>query len=178
MKKSNQLFSLTFAGLVLMFGSVTDAQFSDHYAPGNWNTAPGSVGSIDWSGAPGTLIVNGGDNGTGDIGFIDITIASNVTGTISFNWSYSSLDSRMLDEALYVNNSVYFPLSSTSGSSGFVSFAVNVGDVIGFSVETDDNLGGRGELTITNFSAVPESSSMALTGIVCTLTGFRRRRVK
>ena len=132
MKTFTKFFGLAISIFTVAFCTNADAQFSGYFAPGNWVTSNNSDGTAVWSGAPGSLIVNGGNDGSNSFGFIDLTIASNVTGTVSFNWSYNSVDASGSDEALFINNAVYFPLSNTSGSSGFVSFSINAGELIGY----------------------------------------------
>lgn len=111
-------------------------------------------------------------------------IAAAADGTVSFDWAFDSDDPQSdFDWGRYFAPGVGFvTLSGTDGTSGSVNFNVFQGQVFLFTVETADNLFGRGYLTITNFSApisdVPEPSLLLLTalGAVALRTVRSRRR--
>jgi hypothetical protein len=65
--------------------------FAGPYAPANWTQSIGGDGSINTSGAPGSIILNGSDNDSGAQN-VDFTITAPATGIVSFDWSYSTQD--------------------------------------------------------------------------------------
>ena len=66
--------------------------FAGPYAPANWTQSIGGDGSINTSGAPGSIILNGSNNDSGDQD-VDFTITAPAAGTVSFDWSFSTNDS-------------------------------------------------------------------------------------
>jgi hypothetical protein len=136
--------------------------FTGPYNVSNWTTSAPDGGSIDTSGAPGTVQVVGPD--AGFHGNIDFTIAAASSGNISFNWSYQTSDGPAFDRASWLlnGNATYLAGDTDQTDSGSVSFHANQGDVIGLRVTSDDGLGGPGILTVSNFTAVPEPGSWAL----------------
>ena len=144
-----------------------------------------------------SVILNGSDgsgSGAGLGGETDLTIEAAMSGTVQFEWYYSSIDLSQFatntnnlgcglfnggpcDDAGYILNGTDYSLADdqnyneyqllSSGGTAILysySFAVNAGDTFGFYVHTDDNTGGPGIFTISDFSApdpssVPEPSS-------------------
>jgi hypothetical protein len=102
--------------------------------------------------------------------------------TISFAWGYATNDPGW-DPSYYANGSWTF-LSQSSSDSGFLSFSVNTGDLLGWKVDSVDNIFGAGYLTVSKFSAtttaaVPTPSSLLLLGGgLVGLAGFGRKKVK
>ena len=166
--------ALAVAGLAS--AAVADG-FSGYYDPANWTfNANGGDGSLDLSGVPASITIIGDDSGANLPRNTDLTIASNMTGVMSFDWSYFSIDDPGFDDGSYLINGVEFVLSDTSGQSGSISVNVNAGDIIGFRVWTSDGLFGPGELTISNFTVVPTPGALALLGLGGLAAGARRRR--
>lgn len=169
--KRPMFYSALAAGL-LGFSMTASADFSGYYAPANWlvGHAPDNAtdsGSVDTTGAPGSITLTGSDNGLGSASRVDFSIMAPAAGTFSFNWVYTSTDSggAFYDPAGYLKNG-QFQLTDDDGAnsqSGQLSFLVAAGDVVGFHVTTGDNDFGSASLTISNFSApVPEPASVAM----------------
>jgi hypothetical protein len=137
---------------------------------------------IGFSTGASALIVTGSDNGSGDpstVGSPAITAPS--AGTVSFAWSYDTVDSPFWDPAGYFldNDSNRFQFTDDEGASsqsGSSTFAVDFGQLYGFYVFSLDNLFGAATLQISDlvFTAdnanqlpneVPEPGSLALLGL-------------
>jgi hypothetical protein len=144
--------------------------FNNFIFSNNGANTDGSVNTIN--AATGTVILTGGDNGSGDPGTtdwvipIDLVLNPNQEGSGSFDWSYESLDIPGNDEAGFLINNVFSFLSNTDGDSsivfGKVNFTVdNTFTSLGLRVSTfntvngNANTGGAGVLTISNFNFVP-----------------------
>lgn len=162
--------------LAAILSTKAAADFSGYYAPGNWSVFTVGDGFVDVGGAPASITIVGPNDGSGNFGYTDIIIAADVTGTFNFDWSYFSVDDPGFDTGFYINAG-FVVLTDASGDSGSVSVPVNAGDIIGWSVESEDSLFGAGELTIRNFSvvAIPEPSS-AMLAFLGGLFLFVRRR--
>lgn len=105
-----------------------------------------------------SLVLTGGNNGSGDPGTTDFTRAATAAGLVQFQYSYSSLDDpgaigSPFDFAGYLLGGAFLELAHVDGQSGSAMFAVAAGQVFGFRAGTLDNLGEPGILTISNFSA-------------------------
>jgi hypothetical protein len=186
--------------------------FTGSYDLSNWvltNTAQtdGSVMTPD-SGL--TLVFTGGNSGSGNPGTTDFFISAPAAGQVQFSWSYTSTDSTtpvcgnsgtlICDDGGYLLGGVYSG-GVLSGStyteladdttwmtvgSGNVNFAVTSGEFFGFQIDTADNLGGPGVLTITDFSAplntnAPEPGTMSVAlglGATMILAWWRKRRAQ
>lgn len=205
------------AALGLYFGSsqLAKADFVGDYALSNFtltNTNDGEFPSYtngtetSMLNTDGTeiLVLTGGNSGSGIGGVTDFFITAAASGTVDFDWSYSSTDlsshgvapygcgagfAQSCDNAGYLlggtATSNYVELASdTNQGSGFVSFTVTAGETFGFSVETADNQGGAGILTVSEFNApspdpVPEPSTVAsVVGLTAVLLAARRKMGK
>jgi hypothetical protein len=137
-------------------------------------TASGTCTTPD-SGA--TLIITGGDNGALEPGATFLQMAAPASLLISFDYIFVSEDwfddpkSPTSDVGGYVSAGKFHPLSLVSLMGSF-QYQVNKGDLFGFGVETLDNMGGPGILSILNFQArefqtspVPEPGSAEAIGI-------------
>lgn len=116
-----------------------------------------------------TLTITGPNDGSGNPGTTDLTAALSAAGTVSFQWSYSSLDDPGADWFGYLLNGVFTQLADTSGESGSQQLTVKAGDIFGFEAASLDNTGEPGITTITDFTApeaaggtAPEPGSWAL----------------
>lgn len=156
--------------------------FTGPYDPANWTTAAPAGGSIDTSGAPSTIVLLGPDSESD--GNLDFFILVPASGVISFDWSYSSIDSDDWDQAFYfVNGIPVFLAQNDSQGTGSESVSVLAGDTFGFRVFSRDGAFGPGVLTISNFSAddagaIPEPSTMLLmvAGLAVVFGARRRQR--
>jgi hypothetical protein len=138
-------------------------------ANGSWMTPDGGL----------SLVLTGGNTGSGDPGTTDFVIQANGTGQVQFQFSYMSLDDPGFDWAGYVLGGLYAPFVDPAGT---ISFAVQMGDIFGFRVETFDNQFDPGILTITDFSApdqvvVPEPGTFGVVfaALGISIVGLRRR---
>ena len=189
--KRTLFYSALAAGL-LGFSMTASANFIGYYAPSQWlvGHAPDNLtdfGSVETTGAPGSITLIGSNSGSGEFSRVDFSIVAPAAGTFSFNWAYYSTDTDIEgafnDPAGYLKNGQIQLTDGGGGTSqsGLVSVLVAAGDVIGFHVTTLDNLGGSASLTISNFSApVPEPASVAmmalgLLGLVGVAAARRRR---
>jgi hypothetical protein len=133
-----------------------------------------------------SIVLTGGNSGSGLGGTTDLLIGAPATGQVTFTWVYTSLDTPTFDWAGYLLGGTFFQLADTNGESGTVQFQVKTGQAFGFRVETYDNIGEPGVLTVSQFDApsvsgVPEPGSwiLAVTALAlgAALRGWRRRGV-
>ena len=135
--------------------------FLGDYAPANWTQSIQGDGSINISGAPASIVLNGSNDLSGEAN-TDFTIASPADGTVSFDWAYVTADLPTgADTSGYLLNGVFFRLSNDSvvvaDQSGSASFSVLAGDVFGFRQNTLDSDFGRASTTISNFNGPVQS---------------------
>jgi hypothetical protein len=128
-----------------------------------------------------SLVLTGGNGGSGLPGETDFFIAALGTGIVQFHWAYFSSDPFTgFDSAGYLLGapSSGTTLSSTSGEFGDVTFSVTQGQIFGFFAATADNTGGPGVLTISNFDAptgVPEPGTATMLLVAGVATAAWRR---
>ncbi len=172
-EEGNYLMKITLiagAAAAIIAGSAT-ADFVGYYDHDNWTFFSEAAGSF--SGTETSLLLVGGDASLP--GYTTYTIAAGGAGPFAFDWSYYTINSPGYDSVGYIVNGTYFELDMGYGpGSGSVSVDVGAGDEIGFYAYTSDGVFGAGELTITNFSAVPAPGALALLGLAG-LAGRRRR---
>src|SRR5271165_1331953 len=97
-----------------------------------------------------TLVITGGNSGTGEPGTTELTTTALAAGQIAFDYAYFTLDARDQDSAGYLLNGLFIPLATASGPSGEVQFTVTQGESFGFEITTTDNQGEPGILTISD----------------------------
>ena len=157
--------------VIALTPTLAKADFTGPYALGNFTLTnthlnPAEVipadGFAEVTPGGGSLILTGSNTGSGLLSGANtyLTIASQGTGLVSFSWSYSSLDIPQFDVGGYIRNSVFTALADTNGASGSTTFPVSLGQVFGFGVQTVDNQGEPGILTISNFSAPVAASAI------------------
>ncbi|NCQ98561.1 MAG: PEP-CTERM sorting domain-containing protein [Microcystis aeruginosa L211-101] len=141
--------------------------FQDAYDPINWTfTNNNADGSVNTTGAPASISLTGGDNGSGSSGTTDYTTTAAAAGTVTFDWNYSTadIDGPRWDPFGYLLNGSFTQVTNNGGGvvqNGTSTFNVLAGDSFGFRIFTDDNRLGPGSVTISNFSApVPEPSTV------------------
>lgn len=124
-------------------------------------------GSVKMAGN--SIVLTGGNSGSGEAGNADLVTKALVADMIQFMYSYSSLDIPNADSGGYLLNGLYFPLAVATGASGTVNFKVIAGDNFGFRVSSADNQFEPGILTISSVGAAttPEPA----TGSVMLLIG-------
>lgn len=114
------------------------ADFSGAYAPGNWTTTlsgtpPGGGGSVNTSGAPASITLNGGDAGcSSGVGscILDFTITAPASGPVTFRWDYVTQDFPQYELFLLLDGVGVIQLSNSSGpntQSGTQDFTVAAG---------------------------------------------------
>jgi hypothetical protein len=142
--------------------------FAGPYAPANWTiTQTNSNGSVNTAGAPASIALVS-SNGLSGAGTMDYSIAIPCTGTVSFNWNYTTTDGAQYDYPRYRINGgapVIFPGYSTglglTPQSGTLSLPLNAGDVLGLQAYSTDNFAGACTITISNFSAPASINAVA-----------------
>ena len=193
--------ALAFRATVLAWPMSAWADFSGPYAPANWTTTltgtpPGGGGSVDASGAPASITLNGGDSPCITMPcHLDYTIAAPGSGTLSFHWDYEPTDlAPDFDLFLVLNNGPGVELSDDLGPSarsGNYSCAVTAGQIVGFRLDCTDCSGGAATVTISNFSGplaapppaaavlpVPTLEFYGLAGLTALLGVFASRRLR
>jgi hypothetical protein len=111
-----------------------------------------------------SFVLTGGNTGSGLSGTTNFTATATTPGLVQFQYSYASLDTPGADNAGYLLDSDQIQLADTDGTSGTASFSVSTGQLYGWWVDTEDNTGEPGILTVTfpASSPVPEPDSVAL----------------
>lgn len=203
-------------GLCFTIAQQAKADFIGAYALTNFtltNTDNGGFpsftnGTATTSDGGQTIVLTGGNGGSGFAGTTDLFINAIASGIVQFNWSYSSSDPSSTaydplsldyllgcgqyspsspqftgpcDDGGYLLDGNYTQLADDSHQGlGQVTFSVTAGETFGFAVNTVDNTGGAGILTISDFSApVPEPSFPAvLLGLTAAIAGAQRRRAR
>ncbi|BCU14669.1 PEP-CTERM sorting domain-containing protein [Microcystis aeruginosa] len=155
--------------------AATVFSFQTPYAPINWTfTNSNADGSVNTGGAPASISLTGGDNGSGSSGTTNYTTTAAAAGTVTFDWNYSTNDiNPLFDPFGYLLNGSFTQVTDDGGDldqNGTSTFNVLAGDSFGFRIFTGDNTGGGASVTISNFSApgpmappptsVPEPSTM------------------
>ncbi len=164
------LFSsfLFFALACGVFAPQAEAGFIGSYQTSFFTlTNSNSIGSATSPDGGQSLIITGPNTGDGFAGTTDFTIVLPASGTILFQYTYSSLDDPGFDFAGYLLGGVFVQFADTNGQSGSLSIPVNQGTLFGFRLGSIDNQGEAGVLTITGFSgpqasAVPEPGNFGL----------------
>ncbi len=129
-----------------------------------------------------SVILTGGNNGSGLTGTTDLITTATATGLIEFQYIYSSLDQPMFDRGGYLVAGVFTPVADTDGQFGTTSFFVMTGDIFGFRVETDDNTQEPGVFAISEFNvdttSAPEPSTLPLVLVAAIAMLFAVRRAR
>lgn len=144
-----------------LFVSQAKASFIGSYAFANFTlTNQFADGSAQTPDGGLSVVLTGGNTGSGLSGTTDLFITAAGSGTVYFQYSYFSLDEPHFDVAGFLVNGAFMPLTDTSGNMGVATFSIAQGQTFGFRVATMDNLGEPGILTVTDFGA-PSASTAA-----------------
>lgn len=177
MLKAWKVVALCLGALVWPVGAWAD--FSGLYSPDKWaavvnGTPPG--GSVDVSGAPASVTLNGGNEGCDESSpcYIDYTIPAPASGNVSFHWDYQTEDGDgpSYDLFIVLEDGTETQLSDDSGDqnqSGDYSFPVTVGQVFGFRLDCTDCVFGAATVTISDFVGPTATAPVAAVQPVPTL---------
>lgn len=160
--------------------SATVIDFTGYYDVSNWTSTLTGDGSIDTSGAPGSISMTSNDDGGGSTNQ-DFTIDAQKDAPVSFYWYFETtdVDGSGFDPFGFLLNGDFTQLTNSGGDdiqSGYASFDVLAGDIFGFRAHASDSAFGAATTTINEFM-VPEPANLALLGFG--LLGFaalRRRK--
>jgi hypothetical protein len=169
MKISNLLNQIVLLASVVATGLITiqckPAQavgFIPHYPISNFtflnSNTNGSVNTINAYSAGEISLFGGNDPSLTTGGFSTYTTNAAGDGLFSFVWRHTTLDAAATYDPFFVliNNVAIQLTDSTNNSkvqSGYYSTNVNVGDTIGWRINTLDNDGGAARATINGFNA-------------------------
>jgi hypothetical protein len=124
--------------------------FTGPYAPANWTFSTNGGGSVDTSGAPGSIALTNQITETGADEYARYSIMIPSSGTVSFNWN--RIFSYIVSFGYFLNGTYNETAAALYGAeSGSVSFAASAGDVFTFQALT--NSWDSQTVTISNFSA-------------------------
>lgn len=163
--------------------TITINNFTDVYSVSNWTSIPGT-GSISTAGAPNSIQLTSGNNGSGSASQTSFSIVAQGTGNITFRWRFvtSDRDGPSWDPFGYTLNSTFVQLTNNVGpnaQSGTVSVPVVIGSVFQFTQRTQDNLFGSATTTIDQFTAprlVPAPTpGVMLFPLLAAVAALRRR---
>lgn len=145
--------SVQLTAIAVSGGSV--AGFTGAYNVPSWTVShtAGDLGVVN-SHTTTSLSMSSSNGATGQTS-IDLTHTILTTGTVSFNWNYSTVDGANWDFPQVYLNGVRTTVNgySTAGAatqSGTAVVSVNAGDVFGFTMTSVDNTGGAATTTFTN----------------------------
>ncbi|MDQ3047147.1 MAG: GEVED domain-containing protein [Bacteroidota bacterium] len=153
----------------------TFSGFQGPFAPSNWILAlSNSNGSVNTGGAPASISLTSSDNGSGSSGVTGYNYTFTCSGTVSFNWSYSTGDGSQYDFPQYTVNGGAattfsgYTMFGSSSQSGTQTIVVNSGDVLSLQANSSDNVGGS---CVVNISAFSGPASDGTTTWFTALTG-------
>jgi hypothetical protein len=133
---------------------------------------------------PNQVVLRSSDDGiSGDVN-TDFSIAAPTSGTVSFDWNYSTLDDAAYDDFGYLLNGAFTQLTNDAGSqtqSGSVTFSVLATDTFGFRQNSEDSCCGRASTNISNFNgpiaSVPGPLPILGLGVAFAYSRRLRRRI-
>ena len=142
--------------------------FSGVFAPTYWAySTTNSDGIVNTTNAPSSISITSGNNLSESSGTTDYSIVIPETGTLSFNWSYTTSDGSAYDypQFIYENVTTLFTgydLDGNSPQSGSVTLNVTEGTVFALRMHTLDNSYGPAIVTISNFKLEENSSASSI----------------
>ncbi|MBL7706548.1 MAG: T9SS type A sorting domain-containing protein [Taibaiella sp.] len=145
----------------MALSSMAHAQFSGTYAPANWtitylninNSTAAASGTVNVSGAPNSILINGPNSGTMAYASIKYSIVVNQASMVSFNYTINNTDQDGFDfDNLFWGRNATMIDSVSATGSGTASFPVNAGDLLVIGVSANDDQLGPVIATISNFS--------------------------
>ena len=158
---------LSFFFLAILVSFNLQAQFCAPFdLTSDWTFFLGSTdGSVDISGAPNTLVLNGGNNniGTGSTsatdcslnGFVKACIILSSDVTIAFDYSYTTVDGGSWDQFGVCVDGVFTSIVNTGNfAAGAYSISLLSGQEFCITQATSDGQYGNGVTTISNFNMV------------------------
>jgi hypothetical protein len=186
-------------GLCFALTQRANADFIGYYALNNFTLTNSAFtnGSAKTPDAGQSLVLTGGNSGSGGFGTTDLSILANAPGIVQFAFSYFSSDpsssgtsprgcglgfAGACDAAGYLLNGTFVQLADDiHQNSGLVQLSVTSGESFGCRVVTLDNTGGAGILTISAFNApaVPEPrTTTVLIGLTAVIVAAQRRMAR
>ncbi|WP_144036855.1 hypothetical protein [Synechococcus sp. MW101C3] len=165
--------------------TITINNFTDVYSVSNWTSIPGT-GSISTAGAPNSIQLTSGNNGSNSPSQTSFSIVAQGAGNITFRWSFvtSDRDGPLWDPFGYTLNSTFVQLTNNIGPNsqgGTVSVPVVIGSVFQFTQRTQDNRFGSATTTIDQFTApklVPAPTPGVMLFPLLTALAVLRRRYR
>ena len=126
--------------------------FTGPYAPANWTFSSISGGSVNTSGAPGSITLSLPTNNFDDP-TSDYTTVSQGSGPVSFSWSRSYADLINYTIGNFIlNGTATVVFADSYDTFGANNFLVSIGDTFGFRFLSQD-INAPTTLTISNFFA-------------------------
>ena len=181
--------------LVANTGIPAHAAFIGDYAPDKFTQVDvNSDGTAVTPDGGLTVMLTGGNNGSGFPGWTYLLMTAPANLLISFHYSFSpdAWDQVFGDPTFgpgdfggYFAKGKLWPLTAglvQTTVEGTTAFAVSAGEGFGFGIQTVDNLGGPATLVISDFEAraavaTPEPGFAPAVLIVCGTLIFIRRRI-
>ncbi len=103
------------------------------------------------------IYMTSGDNGSGTNGFTEYALTSPNGASFSFDWGYVTNDTRGATEdrlwyRIDANAPVILKDNSIAVNTGTESITMLAGETLRIRLDTRDNMGGRSEVNLSNFS--------------------------
>jgi hypothetical protein len=162
-KRQSHFTRLYVAGALLLMLATYSWAGSIYHSPADLTLVNVNA---DGSAAIGAdIVITGGNNGSGLYGTTDLVAIAPATGLVTFQYFFTTLDidfetGATFDGAGFLVADVFTPFDPLFSLAPLpYSFNVSAGQSFGFRVETLDNTGEPGILTISQLSvpeAVPE----------------------
>ena len=152
----------------------TNNGFQNNYTPSNFTFSTvntnGSIanGSLNTTNAPTSISLTSGNSGVGNFdGNTNYTTTFTNNSTVTFNWSYTTIDAAFYDYPRVIVNggtpTIFsgYDINGTTNQSGAMTVSVLAGQTFALNMFTLDNLGGAATVTISNFNVVESPLTVA-----------------